>query len=215
MAGVPVAGASTLPFARDRESSVSEVQATPTSATDYLEPVTAAPAPSEPAPSEAPAAATVAPVEATVVAPTPESTVAELPAGVEATVTIASLGINLPIIAGGQSVIDQGVVAHYSAPGWEEPVSAGSVGTYWLAAHRETHGGPFRSLPDVAVGAEIRVTTDQHTYVYTVTSIEVTGLYPGDAAVYGTDPTASVILLQTCIDSTLRVLVHGTLTATL
>ena len=168
----------------------------------------------EPAPPDAAVAATGA--QAPVVADVqPASTIAAVPIGTEAMVTIASLGIDLPIIAGGQSVIDQGVVAHYFAPGWEPPVPPGAPGTYWLAAHHTTHGAPFGALPDVAVGAEVRVTTNNQTFVYTITSTEVVGLFPGDVAVYGTDPTASVILLQTCIDSTLRFLVHGTLTATL
>lgn len=138
-----------------------------------------------------------------------------LPAGVEAMVTIVSVGINLPVVLGGQSVIDQGVAAHYTAPGWEPPVPAGGVGTYWLAAHHTTHGAPFGTLPDMAVGAEVHVDTGAQTFVYTVTSMEVTGLYPGDAAVYGTDPTAATILLQTCIDAERRLLVRGILTATL
>jgi LPXTG-site transpeptidase (sortase) family protein len=135
------------------------------------------------------------------------------PDGTEAVVAIPSLGIDLPVIQGGQAVIDQGVVAHYTAPGWEPPVAAGAPGTYWLAAHHETHGAPFAVLPDVAIGAEIRVTTNARTFVYTVTSKEVVGLLPGDEVVYGTDPGASVILLQTCLDNTRRVLVHGTLTS--
>lgn len=139
---------------------------------------------------------------------------ATVPAEAEAIVAIASVGIDLPVVLGGQSVIDRGVVAHYTAPGWEEPVPPGSPGTYWLAAHATTHGAPFKSLPDVAVGAEIRVDTGSQTFVYTVTSAQVTGLYPGDDLMYGTDPTASVILLQTCIDDTRRLLVHGTLTDT-
>jgi LPXTG-site transpeptidase (sortase) family protein len=157
----------------------------------------------------------------TLAAPQPAATpvpavepMATAPAGTEAIVTVPSLGIELPIIAGGQSVIDQGVVAHYTAPGWEPPVAAGAPGTYWLAAHHATHGAPFEALPDVAIGAEIRITTSSQTFVYTVTSKEVVGLLPGDEAVYGTDPAAPVILLQTCLDNTRRVLVHGTLTAT-
>ena len=129
--------------------------------------------------------------------------------------TVASLGIELPIFAGGQSVIDEGVVAHYWAPGWEAPVPPGAAGTYWLAAHNATHGAPFRALPDLAVGAEVLVRTSTQTFVYTVTSREVTGLYPGDEAVYGSDPAAAAILLQTCLGSTQRLLVRGTLTATL
>jgi LPXTG-site transpeptidase (sortase) family protein len=152
----------------------------------------------------------VEPVHEVPAAPAP----ATVPAGAEAVVAIASVGLELPVVLGGQSVIDQGHVAHYTAPGWEDPVPAGAPGTYWLAAHATTHGAPFRSLPDVAVGAEIRLDTGSQTFLYTVTSTQVTGLYPGDDLMYGTDPTASVILLQTCIDDTRRLLVHGTLTAT-
>jgi LPXTG-site transpeptidase (sortase) family protein len=144
-------------------------------------------------------------------APTGEA----LPAGVEALVSIVSVGIDQPIVLGGQAVIDRGVVAHYTAPGWEAAVAPGAPGTYWLAAHHESHGRPFAALPDVAVGAEIRVTTRGQTFVYTVTAMEVVGLQPGDEAVYGSDPNAAVILLQTCIDNTRRLLVHGTLTDTI
>jgi LPXTG-site transpeptidase (sortase) family protein len=135
--------------------------------------------------------------------------------GTEATVSIPSLGIDLPVIEGGQSVIDEGVVAHYEAAGWKDPVDAGAAGTYWLAAHHATHGGPFAALPSISVGAEIRVTTGADTFVYTVTSTAVVDLLPGDVAIYGVDESAPVILLQTCVDNTRRFLVHGTLTATL
>lgn len=144
----------------------------------------------------------------------PVPAAATVPAGAEAIVAIPSVGIELPVVLGGQSVIDQGLVAHYTAPGWEEPVPAGAPGTYWLAAHATTHGAPFGSLHELDVGAEIRLDTGSQTFVYTVTSTQVTGLYPGDEIMYGTDPTAPVILLQTCVDDTRRLLVHGTLTAT-
>ena len=139
---------------------------------------------------------------------------APLPAGTEAVVTIASIGVELPVVPGGQSVIDQGVAAHYWAPGWEPAVTAGAAGTYWLAAHQSTHGEPFGTLPDVAIGAEVQVRAGDRTFIYTVTSKEVTDLHPGDESVYGTDPTASTILLQTCIGNQ-RLLVRGILTATL
>jgi LPXTG-site transpeptidase (sortase) family protein len=182
-----------------------------------VEPVVAQPAeaaPATPVTPPGPVAQVVEEVEPVADAPS-APVVAALPSGTEAVVSIASVGIELPVVSGGQSVIDRGVVAHYTAPGWEPPVPAGAPGTYWLAAHRTTHGGPFRTLTDVVAGAEIRVATGSQTFVYTVTSTEVTGLYPGDDAVYGTDPTAAVILLQTCIDGSRRLLVHGTLTATL
>lgn len=129
-------------------------------------------------------------------------------------VSIPSVSIDLPVIEGGQAIIDEGVVAHYTAAGWKDPVAAGAPGTYWLAAHHVTHGGPFAALSELSVGAEIRITTDTNTFIYTVTSTEIVGLYPGDVAIYGTDESAPVILLQTCIDNTRRLLIHGTLSST-
>ena len=134
------------------------------------------------------------------------------PRDAEATVSIPSLGVELPVVEGGQSVIDEGVVAHYVAAGWKDPVAPGAAGTYWLAAHHVTHGGPFAALPQISVGAEIRITTDTSTFIYTVTSVQVVGLSPGDVPIYGVDDSSPVILLQTCVDNTHRFLVHGTLT---
>jgi LPXTG-site transpeptidase (sortase) family protein len=164
-----------------------------------------------PTPIPTPASGQSGPPE--VAAPTRATVV--LAPGTEATVSIPSLGIDLPVIEGGQSVIDEGVAAHYSADGWKEPVAPGAPGTYWLAAHHVTYGAPFKALPNIAVGAQIRVTTNSQTFIYTVTSTEVVGLLPGDVAIYGTDETSPVILLQTCIDDTRRFLAHGTLSATL
>jgi sortase (surface protein transpeptidase) len=132
----------------------------------------------------------------------------------EATVVVASLGIDLPIVEGGQEVIDKGVVAHYRGPGWLTPTAAGAIGTHWLAAHEVTHGGPFHRLQSIPIGALVRVTTTAgQTFVYTVTSRQVVGTTATHATVYGTDPTARLILLQTCLDASHRLLVHGVLTA--
>jgi len=132
----------------------------------------------------------------------------------EATVVVASLGIDLPIVEGGQEVIDKGVVAHYRGQGWLTPTAAGAIGTYWLAAHEVTHGGPFDRLQAIRIGALVRVTTTvDQTFVYVVTSLQVVGTTATHATVYGTDPTARLILLQTCLDASHRLLVHGVLTA--
>ena len=170
------------------------------------------PGPPTPASPSAPPPTTAAPplppveVPAIPVPPPVGATVG----GAEAVVRIASVGIDLAVVAGGQSVIDRGLVAHYVAAGWEPPVAAGSPGTYWLAGHHETHGAPFADLPLVAVGDEIVVTTGTSAFAYTVTSTAVTDLWPGDEAVYGTDPSAATILLQTCIGER-RFLVRGVL----
>jgi LPXTG-site transpeptidase (sortase) family protein len=158
----------------------------------------------------------VPPAPATVLEPTstPLVPTAEPLPGAEATVSIPDLGIDLPVVEGGQSVIDEGIVAHYTATGWLEPTPAGAVGTYWLAAHHATHGGPFADLPDIAVGDAVTITTPTESFTYTVTSLEVVRPDAGFGPVYGADPSARAILLQTCLDSTRRLLVHGILTVT-
>ena len=77
--------------------------------------------------------------------------------GQEATVEIPSLGVSLPVVRGGQDVIDRGVAAHYTGAQWRPPTDPGRPGTYWLAAHNSTHGSPFGSLSAIADGAEIRI----------------------------------------------------------
>jgi sortase (surface protein transpeptidase) len=82
------------------------------------------------------------------------------------------------------------------------PTAAGAIGTYWLAAHEVTHGGPFGRLRAIPIGALARITTTaDQTFVYTVTSLQVVGTTAAYATVYGADPTARLILLQTCLDT--------------
>lgn len=131
----------------------------------------------------------------------------------EATVVIPAIGLTLPVVRGGQSVIDRGVAAHYDGPGWRPPVDAGRPGTYWLAAHHSTHGSPFANLPSVRPGNLVNVITGGHTYTYTVTSTQVVGVTVERTTVYGTDSTTARILLQTCEGAEARLLVHGVLTS--
>jgi LPXTG-site transpeptidase (sortase) family protein len=178
--------------------------------------VVAAPAPAIEDLAFTPAAVLVSP---TVAIPAPE-VVATVPVPEAPTVdagvhlSIPRLGIEASVVAGGQDAIDQGHVVHYWAPGWREPVGAGEPGTYWLAAHHETHGSPFLALPEVQVGDRIAVTTSTRISTYEVTSTEVVLDDAGFGPVYGTDPAAPRILLQTCLDEVHRLLVHGTLVPT-
>ena len=150
--------------------------------------------------------------------PSPTSPVSEPTApavpGQEATVEIPSLGVSLPVVQGGQDVIDQGVVAHYTGAQWRPPTDPGQPGTYWLAAHNSTHGSPFGSLSAIAAGAEIRIIElDGTVFTYLVGSRDVVGTTTTYATVYGQDTTISRILLQTCEGTAGRLLVHGTLTS--
>ncbi len=127
-----------------------------------------------------------------VIQPAPARISAEQP---EATLSIPKLDIDLPVVAGGQSIVDEGVVAHFLAPGWLAPIAAGGVVTYWLAAHHLTHGAPFDRLPEMRPGDLIRVTSRGRPFVYTVTSTEVVGIFAGYTPVYGPDLTAHTVLV--------------------
>jgi len=180
-------------------------------ATTRRAPATTA-APVVPRPAAPPVTAVTAVTAVTIAAPRAAAQAAVV-GDEEATVAIPSLNIDLPVVEGGQSVIDEGVVAHYVGAGWLAPIAAGAPGTYWLAAHHVTHGGPFDALPNIHIGDNVVVTTRSHTFVYTVTSTQVVGVYAGYGPVYGTDPSARTILLQTCLNETDRFLVHGILTS--
>jgi LPXTG-site transpeptidase (sortase) family protein len=125
-------------------------------------------------------------------------------------VTIPSVGIRLPVVHGGQATIDRGVVAHYDSPQWRPAVEAGAVGTYWLAAHNATHGSPFGNLPNTKVGDVVVVTpVDGKPITYKITSKRLVGTTATDETVYGTDPGARRIMLQTCEGAANRLLVFG------
>jgi LPXTG-site transpeptidase (sortase) family protein len=144
------------------------------------------------------------PAISTRVAPVPVA------AGQEAVVEIPSLHISLPVVRGGQPVIDEGVAAHYSTT-LRPVVDAGQPGTYWLAAHSGTHGSPFGQLPAIANGAKVRIKTlSGMSFTYTVTSRDLVGGRATYATVYGPDTATARILLQTCQGSQ-RLLVHGVL----
>ena len=134
--------------------------------------------------------------------------------GQEATIEIPSLGVSLPVVQGGQDVIDRGVVAHFTGTQWRPPTDPGQPGTYWLAAHNSTHGSPFGRLSAIATGAEIRITElDGTVFTYRVGSRDLVGTTTTYATVYGQDANTSRILLQTCEGTSGRLLVHGTLTS--
>ena len=139
---------------------------------------------------------------------------APLVPGQEATVEIPSIKVSLPVVMGGQDVIDRGVAAHYTGAQWRPPTDPGRPGTYWLAAHNSTHGSPFENLHAIARGAEIRIVTHDGTvFTYLVTSRDLVGTATTVDTVYGHDATTSRILLQTCEGSAQRLLVHGVLTS--
>lgn len=88
------------------------------------------------------------------------------------------------------------------------------MGTYWLAGHQATHGKPFATVPELVEGDPVVVTSRLGiSFTYTITSTQVVGTKAPRTTIYGTDPSARRILLQTCLGSTRRFLAHGTLTS--
>ena len=67
----------------------------------------------------------------------------------------------VPILQGTDDDVLAAGVGHFT-----ETASVGEVGNYALAAHRVTHGEPFRNMPDLEVGDEIVVETRTMTYTY-------------------------------------------------
>jgi sortase A len=67
----------------------------------------------------------------------------------------------VPILQGTDDDVLAAGVGHFT-----ETASVGEVGNYALAAHRVTHGEPFRNMPDLEVGDEIVVETRTMIYTY-------------------------------------------------
>ena len=146
-------------------------------------------------PRHGPPPASTVPVSAPVAAAAPVTAPATSTAhaapvvpGQEATVEIPSIRVSLPVVRGGQDVIDTGVAAHYESAQWRPPTGPGRPGTYWLAAHNTTEGSPFENLPAIALGAEIRIISPDGTvFTYEVTFRDRVGTATTFETVYGQD----------------------------
>ncbi|MFJ3974103.1 class E sortase [Streptomyces sp. NPDC090021] len=88
-----------------------------------------------------------------------------------AIIRIPKLDLEFPIAEGigTQQVLDKGLVGHY--PGTGMPADA--TGNFVLAAHRNTHGEPFREIGRLVPGDRIVVETSSASYTY-----EVSGRIP-------------------------------------
>ncbi len=145
--------------------------------------------------------------------PAPPSTALEAPVPIPPSrVIVHRVGIDLPIQRGDQSTIDQGIVTWYDdgVGGWPEPTFPGHVGTFWLAAHRTSQGGPFARLVEVGVGDRVDIALVDGSLVSyrieTANAVEANAGYP---AIYGDDPTVVAIALQTSLPGNRRWVVRG------
>ncbi|MFJ7209230.1 class E sortase [Streptomyces sp. NPDC098789] len=142
-----------------------------------------------------------------------------------AVLSIPSLGVRVPIAQGisKERVLDRGLVGHYDGVGG--PASAmpwDKEGNFALAAHRNTHGEPFRRIDRLKPGDQVVVRTRDTYYTYDITgSLPQTS--PSDASVVRPVPARSgftgpgrYLTLTTCtpeFTSTYRLIVWGKLTS--
>ncbi len=107
------------------------------------------------------------PVLSTPSAP-PENPYADVPVDTIGSIEIPRIGIALPVNEGiWLTVIDRG-------PGhWPGTAAPGGWGNAVIAAHRTTHGGPFRRIAELASGDQIILRDARGTYTYVVTGAEI------------------------------------------
>lgn len=126
----------------------------------------------------APITSTTVPVAATVAETLPEQPTAPIdppadPRGFEEQVqlggiSIPKLGLDAPLLEGIRlTTLDNG-------PGhWPGTALPGEVGNVVVAAHRTSHGGPFRNIDQLVEGDVVLFDTDDGQMEYTVTGTQI------------------------------------------
>jgi sortase A len=85
---------------------------------------------------------------------------------------IPKLDVVAPIAEGvsNAKVLDKGMVGHYGEAPLKTAMPDAKTGNFGLAAHRNTHGEPFRYINRLVAGDAVVVETQDTYYVYKVTS---------------------------------------------
>ncbi|MEU8031204.1 class E sortase [Streptomyces sp. NPDC049099] len=86
---------------------------------------------------------------------------------------IPKLDVVAPIAEGVSKakVLDKGMVGHYGEPPLKTAMPGDRTGNFGLAAHRNTHGEPFRYINTLKAGDAVVVETQDTYFVYKVTSM--------------------------------------------
>ncbi|MFG2606714.1 class E sortase [Streptomyces sp. NPDC048514] len=85
---------------------------------------------------------------------------------------IPRLDVVAPIAEGvsNKRVLDKGMVGHYGEGALKTAMPGAKTGNFGLAAHRNTHGEPFRYINRLSRGDAVVVETQDEYFVYKVTS---------------------------------------------
>lgn len=86
---------------------------------------------------------------------------------------IPKLDVVAPIAEGvsNEKVLDKGMVGHYGEGALKTAMPDAKTGNFGLAAHRNTHGEPFRYINRLQKGDAVVVETQSTYYVYKMTSM--------------------------------------------
>lgn len=86
---------------------------------------------------------------------------------------IPKLDVVAPIAEGvsNKNVLDKGMVGHYGEGALKTAMPSAKTGNFGLAAHRNTHGEPFRYINRLQKGDAVVVETQDTYYVYKMTSM--------------------------------------------
>ncbi|WP_333778653.1 class E sortase [Streptomyces sp. IBSBF 3136] len=86
---------------------------------------------------------------------------------------IPELDVVAPIAEGvdNKKVLDKGMVGHYGEGALKTAMPSAKTGNFGLAAHRNTHGEPFRYINRLKPGDPVVVETQDTYFVYKVTSM--------------------------------------------
>ncbi|MFJ9563433.1 class E sortase [Streptomyces fuscichromogenes] len=86
---------------------------------------------------------------------------------------IPKLDVVAPIAEGvsNKKVLDKGMVGHYGEGALKTAMPQDKTGNFGLAAHRNTHGEPFRYINKLVAGDSVVVETQDEYFVYKVTSM--------------------------------------------
>ncbi|MFI5684512.1 class E sortase [Streptomyces sp. NPDC051636] len=86
---------------------------------------------------------------------------------------IPELDVVAPIAEGvsNKKVLDKGMVGHYAEGTLKTAMPDAKTGNFGLAAHRNTHGEPFRYINRLQKGDAVVVETQDRYYVYKMTSM--------------------------------------------
>ncbi|MDQ0991905.1 class E sortase [Streptomyces sp. V3I7] len=86
---------------------------------------------------------------------------------------IPKLDVVVPIAEGvsNKRVLDKGMVGHYGEAPLKTAMPDAKTGNFGLAAHRNTHGEPFRYINRLQSGDDVVVETQSKYFVYKVTSM--------------------------------------------